>query len=251
MPIKMPQIKVSKIPYDPLNLHPDLRNYINSKFKNIKKITLETSRVKLHKFYSNQAYYNKQVYENALTQLWNRYNEYQEDFRLAYPSHNCQAFKEYVKTDYSSINSLRRLKRSLSNQCADSRITKNRIFVNNRLEKLTIIRSIYLTLNKHIVQYSLHNLHYKVFQFIKVTYLKAKAIIKECKENLDLAHTKRLPFDKRQIKYIQSAIKTFESFVSIYEERRDKRMNILTEDANLKYKLPYDMLNYISGFIGN
>ena len=248
----MPRIKVSKIPYDPLNLHADLHQYIKLKNTNVIKTTLETTRVNLHRFYSNRAYkYDKQVYENALAQLWNSYNEYQEEFILAYPSHNCQAFKEYIKTDRISNNRLISLRRSLSNQRADSLITKNKIIANTRLEKLKIIRSIFLTLNKHVAQYSLHNLHYKVCQFIKVCFLKAKDFINECKENIDLAHTKRLPFDKKDIKYIQSAIKTFESFISIYQKRRDKRMNILTVDANLKYKLPYDMLNYISGFIGN
>jgi len=242
-----PQVKVTKIPLDPLVLNGDLQKYVMSKINMAKKMTRETTRNKLRKFYVNNGMsVNKEVRENALVQLWNRYDENVPEFRVAYPSHECQAFMEYIMSDYSVFNLFYNLKSDLSERRADSLVTENKITIRLKLDKLRVIRSVYLALNKHTIQYSVHDLHSKHFRFLKVVFMKANEFIKECKE-IEV----NTRYDKRQQKYIQSVKKTLEAFVSIYKDRREKIMDILKDDAGLKKKMPYDMLRYISGFVGN
>ena len=240
------QVKVTKIPLEPLVLNGDLRKYVMSKTKIANNMTRETTRNKLRKFHVNNGMsVNKEVRKNALVQLWKRHDENVPEFRVAYPSHECQAFMEYVRSDYSVFNSFTRLKRDLSERRADSLVTENKITIRLKLDKLRVIRSVYLALNKHTIQYSVHDLHSKHFGFLKVVFMKANEFIKECKK------VEFNPcYDKRQQKYIQSVKKTLEAFVSIYKDRREKIMDILKDDAGLK-KMPYDMLRYISGFVGN
>jgi len=242
----MPQVKVTKIPLEPLVLNGDLQKYLMSKAKMAQNMTRETTRNQLRKFYVKSSMVNKEVRETALAQLWNRHGENVPEFRVAYPSHECEAFMEYVKSDYVLFGSYIDLKRRLSERRADSLVSENKITIRLKIDKLTLIRSVFLALNKHTIQYSLHALEYKHFGFLKVVFNKANEFIKECKEIEVDTH-----YDKRQKKYIQSVRKTLEVFVSIYKDRREKIMDILRDDAGLKKKMPYDMLRYIGAFIGN
>jgi len=243
----MAVVRLSAIPLDPVVLNKGLIKYLSSKTKLVKKMTYEKTRDKMRKLKLNTLKYgNKEMEEKALAELWNRNDEELAEFRVAYPSPECEAYKELVKSDNRMLVRYQDVKHRLSEERAYSMVTKKKIMNRLKLDKLRVIRSVYLALNKHVIQYSLHALQLKHFKFLKVMFNKANEFIKDCKEvEIDTG------YDKRQQKYIQSVKKTLEVFVSIYKDRREKIMELLKDDAGLKKKMPYDMLRYIAGFVGN
>lgn len=249
----MPTIKVSKITHEPNEFSESFKKYLESKIKQTNRMTLEKETKRLRASYFVYKQRDKQTYENSYEQVWLQYNNNNNDnFTFTYPTHKCESFREFVKKDRQANFEFRSLTRNTVTEYVVSRLKNDNdnkeIEIKVRIAKLKNIRSAYLTVNKYVSQMSTTSLSPITYKAIRnLLELGANNHIKQCDDILN----EGLPLNKSNIKYIRSVKETFQESINIFRKRHDKILSILRDDAGLTQKMPYDMLNYISSFIGN
>ena len=249
----MPTIKVSKITHEPNEFSESFKKYLESKIKQTDRMTLEKETNRLRASYFLYKQRDEQTYEDSYEQVWLRYNNNNNDnFTFTYPTHKCESFREFVKKDRQANFEFRSLTRNTVTEYVVSRLKNDNdnkeIEIKVRIAKLKNIRSVYLTVNKYVSQMSTISLSPITYKAIRnLLELGANNHIKQCDDLLN----EGLPLNKPNIKYIRSVKKTLQESINIFRKRHDKILSILRDDAGLTQKMPYDMLNYISSFIGN
>jgi hypothetical protein len=249
----MPTIKVSKITHEPNEFSESFKKYLESKIKQTDRMTLEKETKRLRASYFLYKQRDEQTYEDSYEQVWLRYNNNNNDnFTFTYPTHKCESFREFVKKDRQANFEFRSLTRNTVTEYVVSRLKNDNdnkeIEIKVRIAKLKNIRSVYLTVNKYVSQMSTISLSPITYKAIRnLLELGANNHIKQCDDLLN----EGLPLNKSNIKYIRSVKETFQESINIFRKRHDKILSILRDDAGLTQKMPYDMLNYISSFIGN
>lgn len=249
----MPTIKVSKITHEPNEFSESFKKYLESKIKQTNRMTLEKETKRLRASYFLYKQRDEQTYEDSYEQVWLQYNNNNNDnFTFTYPTHKCESFREFVKKDRQANFEFRSLTRNTVTEYVVSRLKNDNdnkeIEIKVRIAKLKNIRSVYLTVNKYVSQMSTISLSPITYKAIRnLLELGANNHIKQCDDLLN----EGLPLNKSNIKYIRSVKETFQESINIFRKRHDKILSILRDDAGLTQKMPYDMLNYISSFIGN
>ena len=249
----MPTIKVSKITHEPNEFSESFKKYLESKIKQTDRMTLEKETKRLRASYFLYKQRDEQTYEDSYEQVWLRYNNNNNDnFTFTYPTHKCESFREFVKKDRQANFEFRSLTRNTVTEYVVSRLKNDNdnkeIEIKVRIAKLKNIRSVYLTVNKYVSQMSTISLSPISYKAIRnLLELGANNHIKQCDDLLN----EDLPLNKSNIKYIHSVKKTLQESINVFRKRHDKILSILRDDAGLTQKMPYDMLNYISSFIGN
>lgn len=246
----MPTIKVSKITHEPNEFSESFKKYLESKIKQTDRMTLEKETKRLRASYFLYKQRDEQTYEDSYEQVWLQYNN--DNFTFTYPTHKCESFREFVKKDRQANFEFRSIARNTITEYVVSRLKNDNdnkeIEIKVRIAKLKNIRSAYLTVNKYVSQMSTTSLSPITYKAIRnLLELGANNHIKQCDDILN----ESLPLNKSNIKYIRSVKETLQESINILRKRHDKILSILRDDAGLTQKMPYDMLNYISSFIGN